>query len=158
MDTGCICEKSWILLFRFPVLRSNAGVFGLGPKDGRYGTLRLDKVYFGISAAISGSLVAASCLTVNGDLQITAVSAAPLVNRSHLETFSDSMIGALAIAATQKKPLSRKGSPLVDNPIDPRGGLPWYYLLETPTLGRSWQLTRIRKRDQTNSFNMLQRL
>ena len=120
----------------FPV-RSNAGVFGLGPKDGRYGTLRLDKVYFGISAAISGSLVSASCLTVNGDLQITAVSAAPVVNRSHLETFSDSMIGALAIAATQKKPLERKGSPLVDNPLDPRGGLPWYYLLETPTLGRS---------------------
>ena len=116
----------------YSVTVSNAGVFGLGPKDGRYGTLRLDKVYFGISAAISGSLVAASCLTVNGDLQITAVSAAPLVNRSHLETFSDSMIGALAIAATQKKPLSRKGSPLVDNPIDPRGGLPWYYLLETP--------------------------
>ena len=114
--------------------RSNAGLYGLGPKDGRYGQLRLQKIYFGISAAISGSLVSASCLTVNGDLLVTAVSAAPLVNRSHLETFSDSMIGSLTIAAMQKKPLSRKGTPLVENPLDPRGGLPWYYLLETPTL------------------------
>jgi len=116
----------------YSVTVSNAGLYGLGPKDGRYGQLRLQKIYFGISAAISGSLVSASCLTVNGDLLVTAVSAAPLVNRSHLETFSDSMIGSLTIAAMQKKPLSRKGTPLVENPLDPRGGLPWYYLLETP--------------------------
>ena len=114
--------------------RSNAGLYGLGPKDGRYGRLRLDKVFFGISAAISGSLVSASCLTVNGDLLVTSVSAAPLLNRSQLETFSDSMIGSLTIAAMQKKPLERKGTPLVDNPLDPRGKLPWYYLLETPKL------------------------
>eukprot|EP00435_Cladocopium_sp_Y103_P052765 s1118_g16.t1 len=111
---------------------SNAGLYGLGPKDGRYGRLRLQKIYFGISAAISGSLVSASCLTVNGDLLVTAVSAAPLVNRSHLETFSDSMIGSLTIAAMQKKPLSRKGTPLVDNPLDPRGGLPWKGTLQCP--------------------------
>lgn len=67
-----------------------------------------------------------------GDLQITAVSAAPLLNRSDLEAFADLMIRSLSIAATEKRPLSRKGTPLVDNPLDPRGGLPWYYLLETP--------------------------
>ena len=42
-------------------MRSNAGVYGFGGKDGQYGSLFLEKIYFGISAAISGSLVSASC-------------------------------------------------------------------------------------------------
>lgn len=116
----------------YSVTVSNAGVYGLGPKDGQYGKLRLDKIYFGISAAISGSLMSASSLTVNGDLLITAVSCSPLVNRSQMDRFAESMVGSLEVAALQKKPLSRKGTPLVDNPIDPRGQQPWYYLLETP--------------------------
>ena len=33
-------------------------------------------------------------------------------------------------------PQSRPGTPPVENPIDPRGGLPWYYPLETPLLDR----------------------
>lgn len=67
------------------------------------------QIYFGISAAISGSLMSASSLTVNGDLLITAVSCSPLVNRSQMDRFAESMVGSLEVAALQKKPLSRCG-------------------------------------------------
>ncbi|CAE7251901.1 unnamed protein product [Symbiodinium natans] len=116
----------------YSVTVSNAGVYGQGPDDGRYGSLRLDKIYFGISTAISGSFMSASCLTVNGDLLVTAHSAAPVANRSELDSFADSMIRSLAVAAMEPVPRASMGTPPVDNPIDPRGGLPWYYLLETP--------------------------
>ncbi|CAJ1414927.1 unnamed protein product [Effrenium voratum] len=86
----------------YSVTVSNAGVFGLGPQKGRYGKLRLDKVFFGISTAVSGSMVSASCLTVNGNFQLTAHSASPIMNRSDLEAFSDSMIRSLTIAASEK--------------------------------------------------------
>lgn len=116
----------------YSVTVSNAGIYSQGPDNGSYGSLRLDKIFFGISTAISGSLMSASCLTVNGDLLITAHSAAPVVNRSDMETFADSMVRSLSIAAMETAPRASMGTPPVENPIDPRGGLPWYYLLETP--------------------------
>jgi len=115
----------------YSVAVSNAGLFGMEPEGGTYGSLRLANLFFGISSAVSGCMVAASCLTVNGELQLTAHASTPLVNRSDLDGFAESMIRSLTLAAHQ--PVHLRGSrPLVDNPIDARGGKPWYYPVETP--------------------------
>jgi len=116
----------------YSVTVSNAGVFGSVPEGGRYGGLRLVGLNFGISTAVSGSMVSASFLTVNGELHVTAHSAMPVLNRSDLDAFADSMIRSLTIAAADTMPLRRKGVPQVDNPIDPRGGVSSFYPLETP--------------------------
>lgn len=116
----------------YSVTVSNAGVFSFGREDGRYGGLRLSSIFFAISTAVSGSLASASCLTVNGELQITAHGAMPITNRTDLDAFADSMVRSLTIAAAEPSLPQKYGAPQVDNPIDPRGGLPWFYPLETP--------------------------
>lgn len=117
----------------YSVTISNAGVYSNGPPEGNYGSLRLDSVFFGISSSVSGSMVAASCLTVNGELLITAHGSTPIVNRTDLDAFSDSMLRSLTIAAVSPVPFrGSSGKPLVDNPMDPRNGKPWYYPVETP--------------------------
>mmetsp|Transcript_107628 Transcript_107628/g.303110 ORF Transcript_107628/g.303110 Transcript_107628/m.303110 type:complete len:892 (+) Transcript_107628:73-2748(+) len=116
----------------YSVCLSNAGVYGFGPPDGRYGGLRLLSIFFGISSAISGSLVSVSCLTVNGELHMTGHGVAPIVNRTDLSLFMDSIATTLTIAAEAPVPLRGKNVPNVDYPIDPRSGKPWYFPVETP--------------------------
>lgn len=116
----------------YSVTVSNAGVYGMGPTDLHYGNLRLSGLFFGISTAVSGSMVAASTLTVNGELQLTAHGSTPIVNRTELDTFADSMIRSLTIASEAPWPQRKGGGmPRVENPIDPRAGKPWYYPVET---------------------------
>lgn len=116
----------------YSVTVSNAGVYGFGPPDGQYGSLRLSGLFFGISCAVSGSMVAASTVSVNGELQLTAHGSTPIVNRTDLDTFADTMIRSLTIASEAPWPQRKGGGmPRVENPIDPRAGKPWYYPVET---------------------------
>lgn len=115
----------------YSVTVSNAGVFAHGAPDGQYGKLHLRSVYFGISQAVSGSMLAASCLTVGGRLQVTAHAAAPIVSRAALDAFADSFVRTLTLAA-QAPSRHRPVTPRVDYPTEVRGGLPFFYPLETP--------------------------
>jgi len=110
---------------------SNAGVYVNG-KEGKYGSLTLKHLHFGISQAATGSLLAASCITVNGELHVTAIAPQPIVERPMLETFADSIIQTLTLAAEQPLRANWKGMPRTDYPVDIRGGLPFFYVLETP--------------------------
>lgn len=118
----------------YTVTVSNVGVFGHGAPDGQYGRLRLRAIHFGISQAVSGSLFAASCVTVAGKLHVTAHAAAPLVDRLALDAFADSLVSTLTLAAQAPGP-RRSGTPRLDFPTEVRGGLPWFYPLETPKGG-----------------------
>lgn len=111
---------------------SNAGVYEFGEPDGRYGKLRLKGIYFGISQAVTGSLVAASCLTQADQLHLTSVGATPFVDRASLDAFADAVIRTLEIAAEAPLPSFRSGQPRPDYPVDIRSGMPSYYPLETP--------------------------
>jgi len=115
----------------YTVTLSNAGIFAHGDPNGQYGSRRLRGIYFGISQAVSGSLIAASCLTVAGRLQITAQAAAPIIGRPQLDSFADSMLRSLTLAALAA-PWKNSVTPRLDYPTEVRGGLPWFYPLETP--------------------------
>ncbi|CAK0859324.1 unnamed protein product, partial [Prorocentrum cordatum] len=41
----------------YSVTVSNAGVYGYGEKDGRYGELTLKGIYFGVSHRVSGAML-----------------------------------------------------------------------------------------------------
>mmetsp|Transcript_46029 Transcript_46029/g.109571 ORF Transcript_46029/g.109571 Transcript_46029/m.109571 type:complete len:900 (+) Transcript_46029:68-2767(+) len=110
---------------------SNVGVYR-GATDGKYGSLSLKHLYFGISQAITGSMLAASCVTVNGEMHMTAIAPEPIVSAGMLEAFSDSIIRTLTAVAEQPQRAKWTGEPRTDYPTDVRGGLPWYYVLETP--------------------------
>jgi len=116
----------------YSVTVSNAGLFGHGQPDGTYGGLRLRHVFFGISQAVTGSLVAASCLTMTGgELALTAHGATPFVDRAALDAFADGIIRTLTIAA--EEPVRQRSSvPRTDYPVEVRGGMPSFYPLETP--------------------------
>jgi len=110
---------------------SNAGVYVPGSSDGAYGSRTLKSLHFGISQAVSGSMLAASTVTVAGKMFITAHAASPVVSRLDLDGFSNRMVEVLTLAA--RAPARKtSGTPRVDYPVDVRGGLPWFYPLETP--------------------------
>lgn len=118
----------------YSVTVSNVGLYEHGSADATYGSLQLQGIYFGISQAVTGSMTAVSCLTVAGELHLTAIGATPFVNRSDLDAFAEAMIRSLTIASASSsarpKPENRK--PRTDYPVDVRGGMPWFYPLETP--------------------------
>jgi hypothetical protein len=110
---------------------SNAGVYSQGPPDASYGSRRLKSLHFGISQAVSGSLLATSTVTVGGKMFITAHAAAPVISRGDLENFSGRMAEILTLASVVPK-RKTSGVPRVDYPMDVRGGMPGFYPLETP--------------------------
>jgi len=119
----------------YSVSVSNVGLYKHGPPNAKYGVRSLKGIYFAISTAGSGSMLSVSCATVSGELQLTAAGPSPIVSRLQLDRFTDSMKKTLTMAAMSPAKQIGYGKPREDYQASIRGGLPWFYPLETPKGG-----------------------